>query len=263
MSAFLNSAPFVPSPDAIAGGGGRTDIQQLSAWFPPATPDVLDDEFANGTALDAAWAVSAGAYSATAIDPYAGFAAGGARHSYNSRRPGWLLLQPDTTAGIVITKLMPSLPADYAVWARSSYNHRAAVAATNNDFSHAILLTTEPYDTNNRLLMQLNESDAGVIQAEFSQLVGGVGTSIGTTANLPPNEHTPFEGCLIQKIGAIYHGWAITNNGSCVYVGNTATFTPVVGRGGMAASNAVTTGPGNMIMGFDFFRVNRTAGFLP
>lgn len=247
------------------GGGGNPNCcgtLAMSIWDTPATPNANDEEFDTGSSLAAAWATSEGAISATAIDPYAGFAAGDSRISVNTRRASWYMVQPQSGQTLAISKLfVPS--ATYAAWFRGSFSHRTT-AAINNDQTLGLILTENPYDTADRLEIFLNESDAAVIQVEFQQVVGGVVTSIGTTANKAANDQTVFEGCLIQRTAAnTYHGWALTNNGSALFVGTTTTFTPTIGRIGLKAICASVAAPGNMIVGFDFLRVVDGAVFLP
>lgn len=224
-------AGTVASPLSVIGGGAA-GIVGGGVWARPVTPHAYDDEFDVGTSLAAAWAVTSGSLDAVnPINPYSAFASGGVRYSHNTRRRDWLMLQPDASGTqTTITKAIPGMPTDFAVWMHGCYSHRTA-AAINNDFTFGFTLSADPYDANNEIILFLNESDGGVIQLEFLKRVAGVVTSIGVSLNLSASDHTPFEGVLMQKIGTTYHGWGITNNGSRLHLGST-TFATTIGRVG-------------------------------
>lgn len=244
-----------------------------SIWDRPSVAHQYDDEFCGcSIALDPTWSAVEGSFTiATPIDPYAAFAAGDSRLNLSTRRMSWLMIQPIGTAPAPATNsatltLVKTIapPANFAVWARFSYNHRFSTATSNNDFTIGIVLSADPYDKDNRICVFLNESDVGVIQIEFLKAVGGVLTSIGVTTNLGINDHTIFEGVLIQCFGATdtYHAWAITNNGSMIYLGST-TFATTIETMGFWIADSVTTAPGNMIVGVDFIRFVEGTTFLP
>jgi len=267
------AVPIVPDAMTLAGSGlvaNPLRVLGISAagvvgggiWAKPEISHPLDDEFDAGTSLNPAWSLTSGALSATPIDPYAAFATGGMRMNYNDRRPNWLMLQPDSSGTeSTLTKDISSLPTDYAVWMHGFFNHRLT-AAVNNDFTFGLTLGLSTWDDNNRVTIFLNESDVGVIQLEFLKKIAGVVTSVGVTANISPTDHTPFEGVLIQKIGTTFHGWAITNNGSCVHMGST-TAALTIARGGFFASNASSSAPGCAIVGVDFIRFVNGTTYLP
>jgi hypothetical protein len=254
-----SSNPFHVVGEFTAGivGGG--------VWAKPLIGHEYDDDFDEGATLDPAWEITTGSVGAAAIDPYAAFATGDSRISVNARRSNWLMLQPVANGvELLITKPIPDVPSDFAVWMRGCFNHRAAVEPVNNDFTFGLTLSADPFDESNRITVYINESDAGIIQVSFDKKVAGVGTTIGTTIDLAANDQTPFEGVLMQRFGGTntYHAWAITNGGCCVYLGST-TFSPAVARVGFFAQNAATTAPGNMIVGVDFIRFVEGATFLP
>lgn len=259
----VTGAGTVASPLMVVGGGAAGAVGG-GVWAKPITAHALDDEFDTGTSIAAAWSPSSpsvGALSATAIDPYAGFTTGGTRWSHNERRLNWLMLQPESGGSLVLTKDISSLPANYAVWVHGCFNHRTTNAA-NNDYTFGIALSGASYDANNRVNIYLNESDASAIQLEFSSIVAGAVVTNLVSANIGPTTHTPFEGMLVQKIGTTYHGWAITNNGSLLYLGS-LTYAPTVATVSIIAGNAASTTPGNMIVGIDFIRFVNGSTFLP
>src|SRR5574341_66708 len=232
---------------------GSTSVAP-TIWDIPAVPNVDDEDFNTGSTLPAAFAINQGSIGATAIDAYAGFAVGDARINVNTQRPSWVIFQPVASGGVdilTVTKAI-TVAGDFAMWFRGDFNHRAGVAAINNDFSLSMILTTNPFDVNNNLSLFINEADAGIVQMEFSKTVGGVITSIGTTANMPVNEHWAFQGGVIQVIGGNAHAWALTDRSS-VYLG-TSAFAPVIGRAGFRMYNASNANPGNMFLYADFLR---------
>lgn len=248
----IQGAGTVASPLKVIGAGASGEVGG-GVWAPPAVPHPYDDEFNVGTILGAPWTISNGSVGGTAPDPYASFNVGDSRISHNVQRKHWLMVQPvANNTELAITRTIPGMPTDFAVLMRGCFWHRTT-AAINNDFSFALMLSTAPYDASNRVIFNINDADAGIIQAEYGRSVGGVFTSVNTTANIAANDHTAIDVVLIQKIGTTFHGWCWTNNGGGIYLGS-QTFAGTIGTAGFWATNNSVAPPGNMYAGVDFIR---------
>lgn len=237
----------------------------------PAVPHAYDDEF-EGSVLDPKWtrAVTAGIFNdLTAIDPYAGFlAAAGGRSSVNSYRKSWYMAQPGATQQFRIRQTV-SLPTDCFIWGRFSFNFRYNTAATDNDSIVSIQLladTAGSPDENNQVFMHMNDGGVNAMQAHAGRLQAGVPAST-TTQDVGPQTVGTDSLCQpicyagIQKLNTTYNFYVGMPNGNWIALASqTQTSTLVYLT--MTFGNAMTTTPGNMVLGCDFIRF-RTGRYLP
>jgi hypothetical protein len=187
-----------------------------------------------------------------------------------------MLQPPASNAAQRLGKAFVQPPStNYSFWLRGSFNYRLGVAIpvgppivpVNNDNNINLWLSTNPFSTANMVQVSINESDAGTIQAEFVATVGGVPSLVTTTnlwngAQISTSQMIEMVG--IQMIGAVAHAWAVTTQGSAMYLG-AAAFAPAanLALAGFAVINNSTQWPANMIMGVDCFRYHEGALFLP
>lgn len=235
-------------------------------WDVPQTPHVDDDEFLS-TTLNPAWSVASGVWSNGNINPYASFAAGDNRYElHTQRRRSWLMCQPPAdSSGKSIEKAI-TVPGDFVCWVRASYNARLTTTPTNNDYLVQVNLSASPFDVNNQIALDLNETDASAYYLKFVKVVAGVQTVIGTSVDkfTTQADMQELEGFVVQRIGGNIYGWGIQTNGSMIFLG-TSTFSAaiVISTVRLNVSNVVSSAPGNTIMGFDFIRFSNTPTFLP
>lgn len=251
-------------PDAIGWEelvpGGTPNAPNI--WDVPSTPSPDDDEFLSNT-LDPAWQ-SAG-WSAGGINPYdVAFNAGDVRYELNTaRRRSWLMVQ--TPADAVLKRLMKPITAPVNAneffYMRGNFNTRR-LSTPANDSIVGLMLSTNPFDMNNRIELYLNEQDANVMQMEFVKTEAGIQTSVTTSLNVGAGAIQPIEAVGMQKIGNTYHAWGFTSSGQGLYLAPT-NFAPVLGTMGLMVLNATTGQPGTQIVGFDFIRRVSSALWLP
>lgn len=227
---------------------------------PPLVPNENDDEF-DDLALGAAWTRVGTFDDVNAIDPYAGFSTG-ARSSYNAWRKSWIMIQPSSNGSLAGYRRLLTLPTDCFVWHRSSFTFRLASQA-NNDGTLTMSLSTDDVLTD-AVQISLNETDASVARTHATKITAGSSTSIGAGGNIgggSTGEAQPFCFTGIQKLGTTYHFFAAPEQGAWQWMGSTthsSTFTRVL----LLAGNTVQTAPGNIVMGFDFFRF-KSGKYLP
>lgn len=257
---FANSAYAniqLTSGGSLFGVSGAVEESYTLSEY-PVTPHSLDDEF-EGSTLDASWNLE-NATSLLDIDPYAGFSSGGGRWSYNSRRSSWIMVQPEATGSMFLTKSLV-LPTNLFVWGRVSWLMRINVASAN-DANVGLVLAADDGSGNadplNRITIFAHQNSA--VRCFKNQ--GGGYINIGTTSLTMLNSGGVFEYLGFQKLGSTYYAWVFTNGGQKAYIGSTTlTFTPT--RVGFFFQNTLTTNPGNCIFGADFIRFVESATFLP
>lgn len=229
----------------------------------PGAPSIYDDEF-NAGSLDPKWTSVTGIIDPiNTIHPFA-LVATRTRVSFNSYRKSWMMVQPPANVPFGIYQT-GTLPTDYCVWARMSFNTRYN-AVSNNDADLAIHLLADNGgvpDTNNLIYMNLNESDANQNFARNGRIVAGVSTIASTTRNVGPQtaglDSLMQNACyiLIQKIGTTYHCALGEPSGNWMWLTSqtVAAFTPA--WIGLVFGNVVSSGngAGTMIMGVDFLRL--------
>jgi hypothetical protein len=238
-----------------------TFLPVSNIWDKPRSPHAYDDEF-ESTTLDGAWSWGGNPGTAGNIDPYATFVGDLRYELHTNRRRSWIMMQP-TSTGTRLTKSV-TFTTNMFIWSRMSFNARSNTTPVNNDTTLTLDLSLATWATNDRVFMNINEQDAGTIQAEFFKAEGGVFTSIGTTEDLygTAADAQPIEAIGIQKLGTTYHGWAFTAAGSALWLGST-TWTGSVASTSIGMLNAAATSPGNMIVGADFVRFVTSSVWLP
>jgi hypothetical protein len=251
----------------------------------PVSPNALDDEF-ESTTLDPKWTRfsgndwtgggPAGTFDdVTAIDPYAALATGaGARSSHNSYRKSWYMLQPEADAAHVVRIFQTvTLPTDCFIWARMSFNFRYNAQAAS-DASLALQLT--PLDSSggsllpdfrNQISVQLNHSAAAsAVRARAAVVAASVVTEtsmgdVGAQTVGTDSKCQTLQYVGIQKLGTAYRHFAGFANGHWMFL-RASTLATTITAISFGFVNAVSTAPGNMIMGVDFLRVV-SGRFLP
>lgn len=257
-----NAGAYAAFGSGASGAGVTSNL-----WAPPDTPNANDVEFED-TSPPVGWSFTAGP-SVTAINPYdTGFAAGDPRIEFHTtRRRSWMMLQPPGDGAPYYMHKAYAPPANVLYWARLAFNSRYVVPA-NNDFSMSIMLCASAAgapDPTNSVQMYINESDAGLIQAEAQAIEGGVVQHSEVTTDLfgTTNLGQTLEYVAIHKIGANYHYWVGTAAGSWISLGTRAYAGAAIDRVALRFLNATVTAPGAMIMGCDFLRFVESATFLP
>lgn len=254
--------PFAVTSDGVVHS---LPANEANIWNMPEVAHAADDEFCLAT-LNAAWTVQGGAWTQGTIDPQAAFGAGNnTRYDlHTQRRRSWIMMQPPADAASHLIYKLYSPPTNAFIWMRGSFASRLDTAPTANDFTLGLVLSGNPPTANDRVIIALNDCKASVIQAEFVKVVAGVPTSVATTIDkfVTQADGQEFQGVGIQKLGTTYHGWAFLSNGNAIYLGNT-TYAATIDSISIEVINAVTTSPGNMIVGADFVRVIESAVFLP
>lgn len=253
---------FARSPDFARQVSGV----ECNIFDRPLSAHALDDEF-ESTVLDPSWTMGGIALTANAINPYAGNPIAYALHT--NYRPSWLMTQASIFGGTRFSKDISSISAnDFFAWFRGSFNTRFG-GVLNNDAIVSLDLTADPWDVDNRVSIQLNETDAGIIQAEFFITVGAVTTSIGTTQNQISAGFSwaqPIEAAGIQKIEVAgvptYHGWVFGRNGSAIWLGS-ATYAAAISVASLGVVNSSGAAPGAPLVGFDFIRFKESSVWLP
>lgn len=229
---------------------------------PPLIPHALDDEFDTGV-LSASWNRVGVWDDVNAIDPYANFAGvNGVRHSYNSLRPSWLMVQNAANSAVpnIYKDIAP--PANVFYWIRCSFNFRNASQAVTDSMMGFGL-----YDAafSNGVTMKLN--DAGTVsqtRAAFYSIAGGaVASSFLGTLHGAVNAHggQAFHCLGIQKRGTTYDGWGMSTSGIWQHFGQVVHATAFT-RAPIYFGNSSALAPGCMLQGVDFFRV-KEGKFLP
>lgn len=257
-----NAGAYTAFGSGASGAGVTSNL-----WSPPATPHADDVEFESVSA-PAGWSFSAGP-SVTAIDPYdTGFAAGDPRVEFHTnRRRSWMMVQPPGDGSPYYLHKAYTLPTNLLFWARLAFNSRNASPA-NNDFSMSIMICASSAgapDPTNSVQMYINESDAGIVQAEAQAIEGGVVQHSDVTADIYGTNMggQPLEYVAIHKVGTSYHYWVANAAGSWISLGTRVYAGAAVNRVAIRFLNAATGAPGAMIMGCDFLRFVESATFLP
>lgn len=225
------------------GGGGSGDVP-WSLAKKPASPDAFDEEF-EGTAFSG-W-TQLGTFSGTAIDAFASFStANTTRHSWNSIRESWLMMQPNTnTQSCGIYKAVTPNTNDQ-FWCRLSANPPGSTAQFNANIGILLGDGTSPTNYVN-LYVNQGSSNPSV----------GFGTQAATTVdrNLNSVNGQLVEYLLLWKIGTRYHGFFAMADGSWSYLGSVThatTFTHF--QAYFRNSGAPPSNMGNPILGLDFVR---------
>ncbi len=223
----------------------------------PLTPHISDDEF-EGDLSD--WTFGPGKVE-TAIVPYGNFVTATEwRYSLNVMRPSWLMVQPSADGALNNIMQKPvTVATDFLYWSRISWNYRYAGAASGNDMCAAIYMaSTTPGDFVQFYAM---ETDAGEYAVQSTGNGGGAELILIPTST--PLLLWSYYG--IQKIGNVMHFWVADESCRITYLPTlsfTYAGTPMT-LAGLSVSNAVTTAPGNAIVGFDFVRFRDDALWMP
>lgn len=259
----LNGQPqmFVRSSDFARQISGT----ECNIWDRPLNPSAYDDEF-DSTTLDPAWTPTATPVTAWiqgGINPFAN-PTDIHYELHTDRRPSWLIVQPPTVTNAQLRKPFSFAGAFFA-YARFSYNVRYASTA-NSDAAAFIQISSNPYDTNNRVYVKLGPDGTNTVVARFYRVQGGAGTLIGSTRNM-------FAGTSglqsIETVGIQYipssnrfDGWAFGASGSGLWLGTT-TLSIVPSTVSLEFGANAATGPGTMLSGVDFIRFVSGSTFLP
>ncbi len=270
--AGATSIDFVGAGVSLSSSGSDITVNIAggsSGWSlatPPASPHADDCEFDEASIAAGGW-TEGGTSVGTAINPYANFStAANWRHSYNDRRPGWLMIQPTADATTIwpISKTV-TIGANHLAWARLSYATRASATVTGNDHSIALALTASSggaVDGNNYVALFLSETDTNEYAVQFQKSVAGVITTTEYIVALTA-EKLSFSFVAIQKISSDFHFWVAPENGNWMWLGTLNYAGATVDRVAIQTTNANTAAPGNMVVGVDFIRHSATADFLP
>lgn len=240
-------------PDPVAA----SVVSEL--WAAPSGPNVENDEFENGTTLTG-WSRNY-TPSATPISFLASFAGGDTREDYNSIRKSWFLLQPPgpglgtgNTTGI--HKLFAggaALP-DGLYLTRMKVEYRFGNIINDDGMCEFTLCASsagQP-DIQNKILLSVAESDAGLIAPQAQLTVAGVDTAVQMPNMESTGDH--FEYAAIIRNGNVFSCW-VGNGVSWVWLASlTYTGIPPIDRVLLACRNNGTGSPGNMVGGVDFFR---------
>jgi hypothetical protein len=224
----------------------------------PAVPSVWDDEF-ESFELDAKWtrqviAPALGFESVARIDPF--ILASGLHHieSLNRHRPSWLMVQPingnNTLHGY--DQIGVTLPNEAFFYARVSTSSRLATTS-DGDGEVGFRLYNTSVGTSDYIQVFL-DSSALTRSCMMARAVGGVFTIMGLARNYS-GEAQPIEYLGLQKIGTTFHGWCATASGNWMWLGTHTLATAMYDRIHLLALNSLSSAPGRMIVGFDFFRV--------
>lgn len=245
-------------------------IQAASPIDPPLVASAYDDEF-DGTTLDPSW-TKLGTYdNSNRINPYLGFTSGGCRTSLNGSLPigtsgyirnSWMFFQPDSTQSAVSIQKLITLPSECFVWVRMCFAFRNS-SQTDNDATVGFgFHDSTGFD--NAVDVDLNESDASTVQLQVTSWTSGTASIVANSnniggANVAVGQFAHTVG--IQKLNTTYHFWALSAAGNWLHIGST-THATTFDRVKLFANNATNGAPGNMVMGFDFFRF-KTGRYLP
>lgn len=158
-----------------------------------------------------------------------------------------------------------TIPTNLFMWFRCSFSYRYSISNAD-DASIAFNISetdTSSIDLNNRVSHYMNEADNGTIQMQCIKEVGGLQSTIVTTADrTTTGAGQRYEFGAIQKIGTTYHFWAFTGNGQLFWMGSTtASISP--DRVGVFFKNTLSSAPGNAIISIDFIRFKESVVFLP
>lgn len=261
---------YQKTSQAVAGVPDNTGWEELvpggtpnapNIWDVPSSPNPDDDEFLSNT-LNPAW--NATGWVNGGINPYdTTFVTGDVRYELNTqRRRSWLMIQ--TPGDGVLRRLVKPITAPVGAneffYLRGNFNARR-LSTPANDSVLGLILSTDPFDLNNRIEIYLNEQDANTAQVEFFKTEAGIQTSVAVTANVAAGVQ-PIEAVGLQKIGTTYHAWAFTSSGQGFYLAPT-TFNPTIGTMGFMVLNATTGQPGVQIVGIDFIRRVSSGVWLP
>lgn len=231
-------------------------FQRADPIDPPLVPGIYDDEF-ESTTLDPSWTRVGTFNDVDPIDPALGFASGGTRWSLHgapapTARRSWYMLQTETATVPQIQKLV-TFPSECFVWSRMSFGYRNAGQANDDGTAH---ITLSDGGSLNALAIYLTETDANAVYARVLRAVAGVTTTIATMDNVGGAGLTIGQAAHtvgIQKIGTTYYFWLLTAAGNWMNMGST-TFAPTLTTAILRAYASSTAVPGNVIVGFDFFR---------
>jgi hypothetical protein len=233
-------------------------------WYPPAAPNIRDVEFNSGT-LPSGW-LEDFTPNVSSIDVYGDVATtGDPRRSINSYRRGWYMIQPPSDDTLYHIHRGETLPTNFFIWMRASFQFRLIGSPANNDGSMGLgfsMTDTGVPDINNRYVVALNDSDAGTIEASFYKYQGGAFTDIGTLTNAA-NRAQPIEYIGLQKLGNVYHGWNATANGTWMHMGSNTWGGGTIDRINAQFSNNDNSNPANKVMGVSFIRILETGDRLP
>ncbi len=235
----------------------------------PASPHADNEEF-EGTpgTIPVAW-TQGGSVQATAIDPYANFnTATQWRHSTNSRRPSWLMMQPTADATQIFAIHKPvTVGTNKAVMTRLSWNSRYASTVTANDSSIGIMFcasTAGAPDVGNCVQFFIQETNTNEWAVKSAAAGGGTAGGKHVITNVQDG-HSGFQYLLMQKISTAVHFWIAAEGGRWIYLPTCAlTYSgATMDRFGVIIMNSMTSAPGNQVLGADFFRFSDAADFMP
>jgi hypothetical protein len=254
----LTPQPFV----AAAGVGGNfasvADVES-ELWFPPAAPNVENDEF-NTTPLTG-WTRTY-TPSVSAIDPVAGFAGGDPREDLNGFRRSWFRVQPPGDAvTYTIHKQFAgggALP-DGLYLCRLGWEYRFGSVQQCEQIGIRLAATAAGLpDLDNGVLLVVAETDLNVISPQTVVRNNAVSSGV---VQMPDQENTGdhFQYGAIIRNGDTFSVFVGTGQGSWTWLADQAYVgtgggSPAIDRVAFEFINSTTGAPGNQIYKVDFFR---------
>jgi hypothetical protein len=230
----------------------------------PAVPDPRDDEFDGPTFVG--WTNIGTRDDTNLIDPYAQFnTASTWRNSWNSMRPGWLMIQPSYDGSLTGIQKTVAWNTNDLVYLRISTNHALSNYTYTSSNRSVRIAVTSDVGGSKFVAFGLNFPNTATgetaPQVRLSTEAGGSAAWFSLASN---NNLGVIEYLCLHKIGTLYHAWIMASNGSWSYVGDVMNANAMnyiwlyTSNGG-----APPTNQGNPIMGFDFVRFRATATSLP
>lgn len=234
----------------------------------PTTADSRDEEF-EGSSFSG-W-TQGGTPVATAIDPYANFATVNEwRHSWNSLRASFLMLQASTGGAIngLIHKAVTVNVNDFVyarvAWPRRSYANAGSAA---NDGKLLLMLSATsagaPSSNDNAFIGFTSGAGTGSF-LQFRTTSGGVSNNTDLTVQADlVQTHTRVAYIGMHKVAGNIHFWLAGEDGAWIPLGTKAYTGAALDRVSLQVGNATGASPGCAIVGLDFIRFKNTASALP
>jgi hypothetical protein len=238
----VNANRWDGTSQVSGGGGGGGGTWSLATK--PASPDSRDEEF-EGAAFSG-WTI-VGTQDSTPIDPDVSFSTANLwRHSWNSERPSWLMLQTTNASSLVGIAKSITMGTNDMVWCGFSTNG----AAGSVDGTVVLQIATAG-GAANVAGIRVNQ-----IANSVSYFLGG-GSDVGVGyTRMTAVSLCPIHFMGIRKIGTTYRFVVADEFGSWYEIGNGSNAsTP--GELRVRSANSLT----NAITGVDFVRFRAGAGY--